>query len=41
MQANTARLAFGYRQPPASITFGSREADFFVARAANTDLIRE
>jgi len=33
MQANAARLAFGRRQPSASITFGSRARRFSVARA--------
>ena len=34
MQANSARLAFGQRQPLASILFSSRERRFFVARVA-------
>ena len=33
MQKNAARLAFGRRQPSASITFGSRGRRFLVARA--------
>ena len=35
MQTNAARLAFGRRQPSASITFGSQGRQFFVVQAGH------